>query len=102
MFTKDEAVALWDDLAADKDAFLFAFGEVVFTRIRKAVPNAGFVLGDNGPESFGYFVRARNHCYTEEMFVAYNRLCQKHGCTYRIETEGPAAGIVFYKQRPPA
>jgi hypothetical protein len=100
VFTRDEALAVWDDLVADKDAFLVAFGEVVFVRHRKILPRAGDVLGHEGENSFGYFVRARNHCYTKEMFEAYNRICQKHGCTYRIETEGDAAGIVFFKESP--
>ena len=96
MFTRDEALAVWDDLVADKDAFLMAFGEVVFTRTRKVLVYCASV----DPDAFGYFVRARNHCYTKEMFDGYNRVCEKHGCKYRIEANGEHAGIVFYKERP--
>ncbi len=93
MFTRDAALALWDDLVADKDAFLTSFGEVVFVRHRKILPGAGFVVGHNDEQSFGYFVRATNTCFTREMFNGYNRVCAKHECTYRIEGEL----IVFYK-----
>jgi len=95
MFTRDAALALWDDLVADKDAFLTTFGEVVFVRHRMILPGAGFVLGHNNEDSFGYFVRAKNTCFTREMFDGYNRVCEKHNCTYRIEDEV----IVFYKDR---
>lgn len=102
MFTREEALALWDDLSADKDAFLFSFGELVLTRAKTAVPTAGFVAGTDKPggyDNFGYFIRARNHCYTKEMFAAYDKVCAKHNCTYRIETEGNAFGITFFKER---
>jgi hypothetical protein len=89
MFSRDEALALWDDLVADKDAFLLAFGEVVFTRMPKMIP-----LGSK-PKEFGYFVRARNYCFTKEMFMAYNRICEKHNCSYRVETDAPE--ILFYR-----
>lgn len=98
MFTREEALALWDDLVADRDAFLMAFGEIVLARTRKVLPHAGFVLGD-GPDSFGYFVRGANHCYTKEMFDGFNRVCEKHHCTYRIETKGDVSGITFFKDR---
>lgn len=92
MFTRDEALAVWDDLIADKDAFLLAFGEVVLTRMKKH----GYGID---PESFGYFVKAKNYCYTKEMFDGYNRVCEKHNCKYRIETDSGICGIVFYKER---
>jgi hypothetical protein len=96
MFTRDEALAVWDDLIADKDAFLMSFGEVVLTRGR----NYPYAYGDD-PESFGYFVKAKNHCYTKEMFDGYNRVCEKHKCQYRIETDQDKLGIIFYKDKRP-
>jgi hypothetical protein len=100
MFTREEALALWDALLAENDAFLYAFGELVLTRANKAV-HAGFVAGTDKPggfDNYGYFVRAKNHCYTKEMLAAFERVCNRHGCTYRIETD-ERAGITFYKER---
>ncbi len=83
MFTRDEALMVWDDLIADKDAFLTLFGEIVFSRQHK-YPFKG---------EYGYFIRAKNDCYTKEMFDGYNRICEKHNCTYRIDN----VVIIFYK-----
>lgn len=94
MFTREEALALWDDLTADSDAFLCAFGEVVLLRQRERV-GGHFHLGEDG--KFGYFIRAKNHCFTQEMFAGYNRVCEKHNCTYRIETRKKSMVLLFYK-----
>lgn len=95
MFTKEEALALWDDLTADKDAFLVNFGEMVLTKGRKyPYPTT------TDKDSFGYFIRARNHRYTKEMLEAYNRICIKHNCTYRIDTTENDVGIFFFKDIP--
>lgn len=92
MFTREEALLVWDDLIAEKDAFLSGFGEVVFSRQKNI---STYLSGD--PSDFGYFVRAYNHCFTKEMFAAYDKVCQKHNCTYRIEN-APMV-IIFYKKR---
>jgi hypothetical protein len=95
MFTRDEALALWDDLTEDIDAFLTSFGEIVLIKHRNVLPHVGFILGDTNKDSFGYFIRAKNYCFTKEMLNGYNRACEKHKCTYRIEGET----ITFYKDR---
>lgn len=94
MFTREEALALWDDLTADKDAFLCSFGELVLLRQRQVVAGH-FCLGEDG--KFGYFIRAKNYCFTREMFAGYDRVCQKHDCTYRIESRKKGMILIFYK-----
>lgn len=50
------------------------------------------------PEDFGYYVRARNWCFTPEMFDGYKRICEKHGCVYRIEPiNDKEVEIIFFK-----
>jgi hypothetical protein len=100
MFTRDEALALWDDLVLEEEAFLYTFGELVMSRTRKVgglpismIPGAQ----PHNSDLFGYFIRARNHTYTKEMFEAYNRVCERHQATYRIQVDGPLAGIIFFK-----
>lgn len=95
MFTRAEALALWDDLVQDKDAFLYAFGELVFTRRRRWLSGSRFAPNEHS--EFGYFIRACNHVYTREMFESYGRICKKHQATYRIEKEESSVAIIFYK-----
>jgi hypothetical protein len=100
LFTREEALALWDDLIADKDAFLYAFGELVMCRTRRCLPV--YIIPKTEPEEsdpFGYFIRAKNHLYIQEMFHGFDRVCKKHNATYRVETEKPHCEILFYKLR---
>jgi hypothetical protein len=105
VFTREEVLALWDDLNTDNDAYLYAHGEVTLTRHRTALgSHAVTAEGYRDDKSFGYFLRARNNVFTPEMLAAFNRICLKHGCTYRVEMEGDQyrpAGILFYKPVPP-
>jgi hypothetical protein len=97
MFTRDEALALWDDLQTDKDSFLHAFGELVLTRTPNFLPRPTHDIND--PKNFGYFVHAKNGCFTVEMLNGYARVCAKHNCKYRIEIHGQNIGIIFYKDK---
>jgi hypothetical protein len=90
MFTRDEALAVWDDLNNEKDSFLYAFGELVLSKNITKYPS------DN---TFGYFIRARNFYYNREMFEAFNKVCEKHNCTYRFETDTKDPSIIFYKEK---
>ncbi len=93
MFTRDEALALWDDLLAEKDAFLCRHGEMVLCRQRTGRPN-------EDSNEFGYFVRSVYHIYTPEMVEAYLKVSKAHNCSFRIETENNRTTLLFYKEPP--
>lgn len=89
MLTRDEALSLWDDLVSEKDCFMFARGEVVVTKYDGGYNRSGSL------HQYGFFIRARNSFYTKDMMEAYNRVCERHNCTYIINTDKPE--IIFFK-----